>query len=421
MLVSAALALAPQLRDRQRDPAGETENLLGLAAWLAQFTPCVSIEFPETLVMEISGSLKLFGGLGNILDRLRTGLADLGFHASLAGAPTARAASWLARTGEGRFVSGGEALKAALEPLPAALLQGPQEMHDGLSAIGVSTLGGLLALPREGVARRFGQRLLDDLDRALGRLADPRSFFTPPPRFHAAIELPAEVTQAQALLFAGSRLLAQLSGFLAARSGGVQRFAFRFFHREGPPTEMDIGLVAASRDMGHFTLLLRERLGNLSLREPVCSIALDADSIAALAGSNPSLIAEDRTAPGDWRKLIEQLRARLGEPAVHALAMAPEHRPEYAHRIVEPGTRQLKLDFGERPFWLLEAPRALPEVQSVPHYQGPLTLLAGPERIESGWWDGEDATRDYFIARTADDALVWVYRDRGWYLHGIFS
>ena len=84
-----------------------------------------------------------------------------------------------------------------------------------------------------------------------------------------------------------------------------------------------------------------------------------------------------------------------------------------------------------RPVWLLPQPLALPEQQSRPLLDGrPLQLLAGPERIESGWWDGAHAARDYFIAQAHDGALVWVYRARlplaeppgqGWYLHGRFG
>ncbi|HEY6133561.1 MAG TPA: DNA polymerase Y family protein, partial [Rubrivivax sp.] len=59
----------------------------------------------------------------------------------------------------------------------------------------------------------------------------------------------------------------------------------------------------------------------------------------------------------------------------------------------------------------------------------PLQLLAGPERIEAGWWDGAPATRDYFVAQAHDGALVWVFRTRlppstaaeGWFLHGRFA
>ena len=423
MLVTAALALAPRLRIRTRERAVETESLLGSAACAAQFTPSVALDFPDALVLEVEASLKAFGGLERIAGRLRAGLAGMGYETAIACAPTAKAANWLARAGTSRFVVEPGLLKEAIDPLPISLLRCDEETLDALAALGVSSMAGLLDLPREGVARRFGQEPLDELDRALGRLADPRHFFTPPPKFHAAIELPSEITHVEALLFAARRLLEQLAGFLAARSGGVQRFFLRLAHREGPATEIAIGLVEPSRDARHFSMLLREQLGRLALRDPVRSIAIDAADIVPLPGSNPSLLAEDKSEPGDWTRLIERLRARLGSEAVHSVAVAPEHRPERAARRAEPGARQLELEFGERPFWLLEAPRSLKEIESVPHYQGPLKLVAGPERIESGWWDGEDIARDYFIARTPDKALVWVFREpgAGWYLHGLFS
>src|SRR5206468_3761692 len=78
--------------------------------------------------------------------------------------------------------------------------------------------------PREGPARRCGQGLIDELDRALGKLPEPREFFAPPERFAARLELPAEVTHAEALLFAARRLLVPLAGLLAARHAGVRAF-----------------------------------------------------------------------------------------------------------------------------------------------------------------------------------------------------
>ena len=421
---AAALALAPQIRICERDPAAEAEALLGLAAWAMQFTPQVALDFPDTLLLEISGSLKLFGGLTPILGDLREGVETMGYSARLAVAPTARAASWLARAGRETLVTEPERIDEAITSLPSAMIGSDAETLESLQAIGADSIGGLLALPRDGLARRFGQALLDDLDRARGRLPDPRSFFAPPPRFSARIELLAEITQAEALLFAAKRLLVQLAGYLAARSAGVQRFVLTLVHRDRGATEIAIGLVSPSRDAGHFTTLLRERMGSLALREPVRALAIEAADVLPLAGDNLGLFPDEAGAPGNWERLIERLRARLGTEAVHGLAVHAEHRPERASSVGEPGDGQLALQFGERPFWLLEAPRPIPEVSAVPNYEGPLTLLAGPERIESGWWDDEDIARDYFVARTAAESLVWIYRERrggGWFLHGLFS
>ena len=74
-----------------------------------------------------------------------------------------------------------------------------------------------------------------------------------------------------------------------------------------------------------------------------------------------------------------------------------------------------------RPLWLLDEPAPLQHRLE----QAPWVLKDGPERIESGWWDGDDVARDYFVARMQNEALVWIYRERrgegGWYLHGVFA
>ncbi len=423
MPVSAALALAPNLRLRERDAAAETEALLGIAAWAMQCTPNVALDFPDLVLLEVSGSLKLFGGLREIEARLRQGLAAMGYSARLAAAPTARAASWFARAGRERLIADAALLEHELSILPLSVLQSKDE--EALTSIGAGSIGELLALPRDGVARRFGQGLLDALDQALGRLPDPRGFCVLPEKFYAAIELPAEATQAEALLFAAKRLLVQLEGFLAARAAGTRQASISLAHRAVPATRIELGMVAACREAAHLALLLRERLQQTALPVPVRAIALEVEAIEPLAHCNQNLFADELHEEGNWPRLIERLRARLGAAAVHGMALRADHRPEHASAPTEPGAKQLALDFNLRPFWLLERPQALAENGSIPCHHGPLKLLAGPERIESGWWDGADVARDYFIAQAPNEALLWVYRERSpagaWYLHGIFS
>jgi protein ImuB len=80
-----------------------------------------------------------------------------------------------------------------------------------------------------------------------------------------------------------------------------------------------------------------------------------------------------------------------------------------------------------RPLWLLNEPVALAERDHRPWWHGPLTLLAGPERIETGWWDEHRVQRDYFIAQGESTGWVWIYRtrladaDSGWFLQGVFG
>jgi protein ImuB len=437
MPVAAALALAPGLRLRERDAAAETEALLGIAAWAMQCTPNVALEFPDLALLEVSGSLKLFGGLARIEARLQQGLAAMGYNACLAAAPTARAASWFARAGRHCLIADAAALEDELRTLPLSVLQCGQEA--ALSSIGANSVRDLLALPRDGLARRFGQGLLAALDQALGHLPDPRSYCVLPEKFFAVIELPAEATQAEALLFAAKRLLAQFEGFLAARAAGTRRLVLSLAHRAAPATRIEVGLVTACREAAHFALLLREQLQRTALAEPVRAIALEVQTIEPLEHSNLSLIPDELQQEGNWPRLIERLRSRLGTAAVHGIALCADHRPERASvhpdrasahpdrasAQAAPGAKQLDLDFELRPFWLLAQPQALEEKESIPCHHGPLKLLAGPERIESGWWDGADMARDYFVARAANAALLWVYRERSpagaWYLHGIFS
>ena len=153
-----------------------------IAAWACQFTPKVSLEPPRELLLEVQGSLRLHGGLQALDQRLAAGLLALGFCARRASAPTPRAALWLAR-GEGE----------AFEALPVEVTGLDVEFF---RSVGVTTVGELLRLPREGLAQRCGAHVAGDLDRALGALPEPRSFFAPPPCFAAGLELPAQVSHA---------------------------------------------------------------------------------------------------------------------------------------------------------------------------------------------------------------------------------
>ena len=113
-------------------------------------------------------------------------------------------------------------LRNHLGKLHITSLNWPTQTVDLLQALGIKTIADCLALPRAGLVQRFGAALANELDQALGIQPDVRPLFSAPQQFHSRIELPAEVSEVDALLFALKRLLIEMEGFLRGLGAGVQ-------------------------------------------------------------------------------------------------------------------------------------------------------------------------------------------------------
>jgi protein ImuB len=330
----------------------------------------------------------------------------------------------IARAGRAIKLEKGSDIDSALAGLPVGLLDGADEVMDTLWGIGVRTLGDVLALPRDGFARRFGASLLDQIDRARGSLPDARVLFMAPECYHGQLELPSPVEETEALLFAVKRLVVELAGFLNGRGAGITRMRLDLVHEDVPPTSIVIGL-AATRQIEHMHNVLRERLSRLELPDRVEAIRLVSEETAPLAGKEGELFQGSGKDGEAGTQLIERLRARLGEGSVYALALQADHRPERAQASAQAGLatkgagKDSRRSSPVRPLWLFAEPRPLGAEPA----SAEMKLLSGPERIESGWWDEREIGRDYFIGRDAQGAEVWLYRDRGgqWFVHGVFA
>jgi protein ImuB len=422
--VSAAHALMPKLYVCVRDERAEHAALERLAAWAGQFTSLVSIALPQALLLEVQGSLTLFGGLEALLERLRGGLAELVYRAQLALAPTPLAATWLARTGIDVCITANAALPGALARLPLHAIDLTEAQVLTLRGMGVRTVGECLRLPRDGLTRRLGADLVQILDRALGKIPDPRIPYVAPASFEARIAFPGAVDNTEGLLFPLKRLIQELCGALTARVAGVAALTLKLVHPKATPTRVELGLVAATRDARHLTELFRERLARVTLPEPVEELVLSAARMLPLATENQDFFTPKRATAKTGAELIERLRARLGHEAVQGLQPVAEHRPELAWRYSEPGHSGTAVESGERPLWLLPQPVALEIRNSRPWLGDELTVEGSRERIESGWWDGQDIARDYFIACNHRGERFWIYRELAtqcWWLHGIFG
>ena len=464
---ATALALAPALVLGRADAARDAQALQAVAHAALGFTPAVTLQGTDTVLLEVSTTLRLFGGLATLRQRLREALgalAPLGCERAEACAPTALGAALLARAAVPAHAPANAPAdtpadtparpdwRAWLDAQPVAqlveLAGGPPEHAQALQGMGVHTLAQLRALPRAGLARRFGPALLQALDRARGEAPDPRAWVGLPEVFEARLELQARAETGEQVLHGAQVLLQRLVAWARAHRGRVRGCRLEMLHERGrraesadvPPTVLRLDLAAPSDDAAHLAVLLRERLAHAALAAPTLELRLRCDDLARTEAPSGELFPVHGGTHEGYTRLLERLQARLGAQGVHALQAVADHRPERATAAgpvsgtaaARPGAVGATGTICRltRPAWLLPEPQALPERQHQPLLEGrTLQLLAGPERIEAGWWEGAPALRDYFIAQTHDGALVWIYRLRlpsqdesgGWFLHGRFA
>lgn len=433
---NTALALAPELELADRDIAGETRVMGELATRATRFTPAVSIDASNALLLDVRGSLKFFGGLARLRALLIDEFEARGHGFVTACAPTTLASLWLARSGCSQVVHDCAELPGRLGELPIESLDWPADVRRLLAGIGVTTVGECIRLPRDGLARRIGPARLAELDRAFGARPESRVFYHPPRHFETAFDLSAETMDSGLLLAALQKLLTRLDEFLRRRQGGVQ-VLWVTLHHEGRPAVLErIGLLRASADATYLLELARIRFADLQLAAPVVAITLRTVLAELPPVAGRDLLGDPTEQADAGFALVEQLRIRLGADAVHGIRPVAEHRPEAAWRPIVfsgrvSGCHESAAASGfcygpvsRRPVWMLHEPRELQSAAGRPVFGDVLRLEGKPERIETGWWDGRDIRRDYYVAHDHRGMRLWVYRDcreARWYLHGLFG
>lgn len=423
-----------------------------MAQWALQFTPSVTLEpSRDVLLIEVAASLKLWGGIDALIKRLANGWINLGWHApdliSMAYGPTAKAAHWqaYANTQKAHPILHASYVQS-IDQLPVAASQEAAIHRDTLARMGITTLGQVLRLPRQGITRRFGSALLDALDMAQGAKPDPRPWIYPAAQFHRGLELPARADNWRLIELGADRLFVELCAWLAAQHAGVRRLTITLKHDHPPHSDITLGFADNVWHHSRFSTVLKERLAREKLSRPVYEMELCAKDIEPICYQTRDLLtdqpAAEKSMESSFLELMERLTARLGCEHVRQLQIRDDHRPEAAQHEKPLDLKHLQKRFPQkevlslawdlqnnsahRPIWLLKPPLFLNTHADRPNYHGALRLLCGPERIESGWWEEDiDATvlRDYFIASSEREELLWIYRtpNHQWYLHGFFA
>jgi protein ImuB len=495
-----ARALEPKVAVDDADPAGDLAALAAFATWCGRYTPWTAVDGLENggaggLWLDITGCAHLFApdqqGEDALLDDLVGRFAAAGYAARAGLADTPGAAWAVARfaypagarfsnpMGTSTIVPPGEQ-QAALAALPIAALRLPAETIDGLARLGLRQIGDLTALPRAGLARRFGETVTRRLDQALGHMAEPLSPQAPAPSWRVCANFAEPLGEPAAVGAAVNRLTEALCARLATADRGARRLELSLYRVGGDDVRnggvrnggistgrvdtVNVGTSRASRDAGHLLRLINEQLDRLPEPHPDSAQAIEQaiEFMSLTARITESLPAAQTSYIGGGRKsdsigleqLIDRLAARLGAGNVVRFEPRESHLPERAQAVSpalgstpKPAPPLLPTMACPRPPRLLPRPEPVTAIAPVPddppmlfrwrRRSHRIVRAEGPERLAPEWWRRPSAlghdTRDYYRVEDADGRRFWLYReglyDRDghisepprWYLHGFFG
>ncbi|MBT5030955.1 MAG: DNA polymerase Y family protein [Proteobacteria bacterium] len=438
MKLLSAQALCVDLQACERQAEKEQQYLVNLAEHLQVFTPMISVEQPDAVLLEVRDSVKLFGGLSALSDSLEANLKTREkFRFVLAGAPAPEASLMLARAGQSILVTEAAAIKTALGSLPVVclplkgVLKNIERGLQKLQNMGVDTLQDLWRLPLPGLRERFGDDFVALLERIQGKILDRRQAHKNKPCFSQSLELESEADSRCWLNQACELLLEQLCDWLTSINAVTSQMEFIFLHNGRVIECMKIGNRQGSAHKSQWRPLLELYLERQTLSEPVNQLQLHSQHVYPEHLQNLDLFRQATLAGrDDWSTTLAELSVRLGESHLIFLDTRPDYRPEkqlalFSSEAVEAGkptnhaTDNLK---DSRPCWLLDSAQRLGKL--LRGWPAGYERISGPERIESGWWDEDDMRRDYYVVQDTQSRHAWIYRDlesHEWFLHGLFA
>lgn len=469
-----AQARCPHVYVVAADPARDARFFENVVVAVDEVVPRAEVLRPGLLVMPVRGAARYFGAEQTAAERLVDAVAAAGAECQVGIADQLPTAVFAARAGrivqagrDAEFLSGLSIRQLAAEPS----LSGPgrEQLADLLWRMGIRTIGQFAALPRRDVASRFDADAVAAHRFARGEPGRGPSGRELPPELDAVLQCDPPIDRVDAAAFAGRTLAAALHRSLEGAGVGCTRLAIhavtagggemtRVWRCAEPLTE------DATADRVRWQLdgwLTSRRLaGDSGLTGPVVTLRLQpVEVVSAEALQLPlwgGLGEEDRLRA---RRALVRVQGLLGQEAVQVPVLSGGRGPAERITLTPLGDEPAPRAAADRP-WpgqlpqpapvvLLDDPVELLDSQGNPvrvtsrgmftaeparldaagsRYRGELSWWAGPWPVDERWWDPGQAGDEARSGRSAraqvlldDTALLLCYRQRRWYLEGVYE
>ncbi len=448
MSYAAGLALTSDLRGVEIAPDEITQNIATITELLRRFTPNIepSDAHPGVFWLDASGLQPLFASLTAWAGQVQSCLRHSGFKSRIAVGFTRFGTYAAARTGLGTdhrewneatvFQDAATEQDAARQVALSRLDINP-DLRDVLGKLGVHTVGAFVNLPAAGVRTRFGTDAHHLHRLASGDLSLP---LQPQPAVEplaSHVDLDVPETNVHRLLFLIKRTLDPLFTALATRQHALTalELRLRLETRANEPRAEQIEKIRTAEptlDIRQVLNLLHLRVERQPLPNGVTAVTLLVTSVRATRAQLQLFQLQSRRDLRAADRALARIKAEFGEGTVVHASLTDGHLPEatFTWQPLEHVVRPTPHPVDARPMIrrLFTRPRRLPSrlrhepdgwmLRGAQH--GHVVQMHGPYVVSGGWWR-TIVHREYYFAKTRDNAWSWVYYDRrrrGWFLHG---
>jgi protein ImuB len=440
----------PQLKENT-DLYQHPRQMAALAKLCQRFSDTVSLEEPDAVLFEVRSALRYFGGTANIRRQLDTLLIEQlrqwqwhdVYH--LSASPSPAASLLLARSGSNRLLYSETQLRSVLGPISVENLPVDSRIVKKLKNCGLLHLRDIWRMPTGELRLRFGKELSHYLDQLLNRRTQTKKRWQAPLVFRKTCTPDHDISSLSQILSISEDLLGSLEHFLKRHHLCTDQFALILKPERGQELAVSIRTRVPDREKKFFLKLVEEKFKDFKFDGAIVALQLYTSTFSPHipnGGARVKSTSDHRHAHNPESQLLEQLAARLGNRSVLRFILEEEYTPEYACRYFDcfdktTGARKSYLEESnitsvKLPCWLIRPARPLMEINGNLFYLSPLTIVEGPERIETRWWAGNDIRRDYYIARNEQGIYTWIYEElfrknikadkrSRWFLHGLFA
>jgi len=441
MAAADAKALCIGLQVLDAIPGKEAKLLRQLGLWCIRYTPVVSVDLPDGLLLDISGCDHLWGGERGYLKELVLKLRASGYDARAAIADTAGAAWAVARFGKVSPIVAAGGHAEALLSLPPAALRLEATVMERLQKLGLRTVGSFITMPRRELRRRFGEGLLLRMGQALGLEDEVLVPLVPPMPFVERLPCLEPVCTATGIEIAIKNLLERLCLRLQNEGKGLRKAMLKCYRVDGKMVEAAISTNRGSHSVSHLCKLFELQVVKI---EPALGIELflleapkveDVDVVQEMLWAGKPGLADTALA-----ELLDRIATKVGTERIRRYLPAEHYWPE---RSIRPAISLQEVPSTSwrtnrpRPVRLLPRPEIIEVMALLPDYppkvftyRGKRHIVAkadGPERIEREWWHDKGMHRDYYAVEDTEGQRYWVFRSGHfddapeWFLHGFFA